>query len=160
MKKILLAAAFMLLAVSSFAQDGRSIYNKYSDSKGVSAVYISPAMFRLIGHIPDLDLGGGDVNLTSVIQSLDGMYLIDSENADINGKIKSDAEKFVRSGKYEMLMEVKEDGEVVHMYTSGDEKVVTSFVMIAAEPGECTFICLDGKLSRKELEDLVADAAR
>ena len=160
MKKILLAAAFMLLAFSSFAQDGRSIYNKYSDSKGVSAVYISPAMFRLIGHIPDLDLGGGDVNLTSVIQSLDGMYLIDSENADINGKIKSDAEKFVRSGKYEMLMEVKEDGEVVHMYTSGDEKVVTSFVMIAAEPGECTFICLDGKLSRKELEDLVADAAR
>ncbi len=160
MKKILLAAAFMLLAVSSFAQDGRSIYNKYSDSKGVSAVYISPAMFRLIGRIPDLDLGGGDVDLTSVIQSLDGMYLIDSENADINGKIKSDAEKFVRSGKYEMLMEVKEDGEVVHMYTSGDEKVVTSFVMIAAEPGECTFICLDGKLSRKELEDLVADAAR
>ena len=48
MKKIALIAAFSLLVATAFAQDGKSIYNKYSDEKNVSAVYISPTMFRLM----------------------------------------------------------------------------------------------------------------
>ena len=44
MKKIFIVAVAMLLTFTAFAQDGRSIYNKYSDAKGVSAVYVSPAM--------------------------------------------------------------------------------------------------------------------
>ena len=51
MKKIILIFAALLLAFSAFAQDGRSIYNRYSDEEGVTAVYISPAMFRLLGVI-------------------------------------------------------------------------------------------------------------
>ena len=46
MKKIFAIAAAMLVTVSAFAQDGKSIYKKYSDAENVSAVYISPAMFR------------------------------------------------------------------------------------------------------------------
>ena len=69
MKRIAILAALLLIPLSSFAQNGKSIYQKYSDSEGVSAVYISPAMFRLIGRIPDLNIEG-NVNLTSVIQTL------------------------------------------------------------------------------------------
>ena len=63
MKKFIVIAAAMLLTVSAFAQDGRSIYNKYSDGKGVTSVYVSPSMFKLMRRIPDIDLGDGDVNL-------------------------------------------------------------------------------------------------
>ena len=55
MKKIIAIAAAMLLTLTAFAQkDGQKIYNKYSDAKGVSAVYMSPSMFRqraLLVHI-------------------------------------------------------------------------------------------------------------
>ena len=150
MKRITLLLAALLLTVSALAQNGKSIYQKYSDAEGVSAVYISPAMFRMIGRIPDLETGDGKVNLSPVIQALSGMYILSSENQDLN------AERFISSGKYELLMEAKEDGQAMRMYTVGNDKVVNGFVMLAAEADEVTFICLDGQMPREQFEQLLA----
>ena len=159
MKRIITIAALLLFSISSFAQNGKSIYQKYSDAEGVSAVYISPAMFRVIGKIPDLNVEGENVNLAPIIQSLSGLYLIDSENAKINASLKADAEKFVTGGHYELLLEAKDSGETVRMYTVGSEAVVDGFVMIAVDGAETTFICLDGKMKRDDLENLLAEQA-
>ena len=158
MKNIVIFLAALLLSLSAAAQNGKSIYQKYSDAESVSAVYISPAMFRLIGSIPDLEVGEDKVNLSPLIQALNGFYIIDSENPDINGKLRSEVETLINRGKYEMLMEVKESGETVRMYTMGNEKTVEGFVMLAAEAAEVTFICLDGSMPRKDFEALVAKA--
>ena len=99
MKKIFAIAAAMLVTVSALAQDGKSIYKKYSDAENVSAVYISPAMFRMMGKIPDMEVCDSDMNLTPVIKSLTGLYLVSSENGSINAKLKADEESFVKSGK-------------------------------------------------------------
>ena len=85
------------------------------------------------------------------------IYLIDSENARINSTLKADAEKFVQNGHYEMLMEAKESGESVRMYSVGSEAIVNGFVMIADEGPETTFIYLDGKMNRDDLERLIAE---
>ena len=128
MKRIIIIATLLLASISTFAQNGKSIYQKYSDAENVSAVYISPAMFRLIGKIPDMNVEGNDVNLAPIIRSLSGLYIISSENPQINSQIKADAEKFINGGEYELLMEAKDNGETVRMYTVGTEKVVNSFV--------------------------------
>ena len=151
-------AALLLLTISSFAQDGKSIYQKYSDTEGVSAVYISSAMFRLMGRIPDLDVEGEDINLAPIIQSLSGLYLISSEDKAVGRDIKADADRFVAGGQYELLLEVKDSGEIVRIYTMGTEKTVSGFVMIAADDAETTFIYLDGKMNREDLENLLAQS--
>ena len=156
MKRIIIIAAALLLSISTFAQHGKNIYQKYSDAEGVTAVYISPAMFRLIGSIPDLEVGEDKVNLTPIIQALTGFYIIDSENPDINGRLRSDVEGIIKNGKYELLMEVKESGETVRMYTMGNERTINGFAMLAAEAAEVTFISLDGEMPRKEFEALIA----
>ena len=156
MKRILFLIAALLLTLSAAAQNGKSIYQKYSDEENVSAVYISPAMFRLIGKIPDVNTGDGEVNLSPIIRSLSGMYLINSENEKINGNLRAEAERFIKSGKYEMLMEAKDSGQTVRMYTVGNEKTVEGFVMLAAEAASVTFICLDGQMPRNEFETLMA----
>lgn len=158
MKKIITIAAFMLLAFSAMAQDGKSLYKKYSDAEGVSGVYISPAMFRLIGKIPDMEFDGNDVNLGRLIKSLSGFYLISSTNAGINAALYNDADRFIAKEQYEMLMESKDNGETVRMYTMGDEETVTGFVMVASEGDECTFICIDGQMKREELEKLLSES--
>lgn len=160
MKKTIAIAAMLLMAIGSFAQNGKSIYNKYSDAKDVSAVYISPSMFKMIGKIPDMEIGDEDMNLTPVIKSLTGLYLINSENRSINADIKSDVESFVKSGKYEMVMEVKENGETVHIYTAAKDDIINSFVLMSYENGECTFICIDGMMERRQLEELLAKSAK
>ena len=156
MKHITLILAALLLSLSALAQNGKSIYQKYSDAEQVSAVYISPAMFRLIGKIPDIDTGSDKVNLSPVIRSLTGMYILNSENAAINGQLRAEAERFIQSGKYELLMEAKDSGQTMRMYTVGNDKVVNGFVMLAAEAEEVTFICLDGQMPRDQFEDLLA----
>lgn len=159
MKRIAILAALLLMTVGSFAQDGKSIYQKYSDAENVSAVYVSPAMFRLIGKLPEItaDTEDGKVDLTPVIASLTGMYVIDSQNQSINSALASDVKKFIASGKYELLMEAKENGQTMRMYTLGDEKIVNSFVMLALENDETTFICIDGKMNRSDLEKVLAE---
>ena len=54
-------------------------------------------------------------------------------------------------------MESKDAGEVVRMYTVGTEKVVNSFVMVASQGSEATFICLDGQMDRQELEGVLVE---
>ena len=156
MKRIVILFAALLLTVSAFAQNGKSIYQKYSDAENVSAVYISPAMFRLMGQIPDMEVGEDKVNLSPIIRSLTGLYVLNSQNASINGALRADAERFIKSGRFELLMEAKTSGETVHLYTVGNEKLIEGFVMLAAESDEVTFICLDGQMPRKEFEELMA----
>lgn len=156
MKNIITLAALMLLAFTGFAQDGKSIYNKYSEAEGVSAVYISPAMFRLIGKIPNIQVENSDVDLTPIIQALSGMYLISSENPRINAEIKADANRFLEKNQYELLMEAKDGGETVRICTLGKD-IITGFVLLAFQQNEFTFISLDGKMKREDLERLIAE---
>ncbi len=158
MKKISIIATMLLISIAALAQDGKSIYNKYSDEKNVSAVYISPSMFKLMGSIPDIDMPDGDVNLSPYIKEMSGMYLIDSENPKINEALAADAQKMISKGRYELLMEAKDDGERVRIYIVPDGESITSFVMTATEPGECVFISIEGKMLRKDLEKLLANA--
>ncbi len=160
MKRIIILFAALLLSFSAFAQNGKSIYQKYSDAENVSAVYVSPAMFRMIGQIPDLEVGQDNVNLTPVIRSLTGLYILNSENAAINGSLRADAERFINSGRYELLMEAKDSGETVRIYTVGNDRTIEGFVMLAAEASEVTFICLDGQMPRKDFEELFSKAMR
>lgn len=159
MKRILTVAALLLVTITSFAQTGRNIYEKYSDNDGVSAVYISPAMFRLIGKLPEIkaDVEDGTVDLAPVVRTLTGMYILNSENPAIREALANDVKKFVSSKKYELLMEAKDNGQTMKMYTVGDQKTVSSFVMYAIDQEETTFICIDGNINRQDLEKVLAE---
>lgn len=157
MKRFILVSLLMLAFISAFAQNGRSLYQKYSDAPGVSAVYISQAMFRMMGRLPDIEAGSGNMNLAPIIQSLNGLYIIDSENPDVNADIRVDVNRLLESGDYEMLMEAKDNGETVHIYTVGNESVVTNFILVSFSADEATVICLDGRMDRALLEQLIAE---
>lgn len=158
MRKFISVLLLALFTVTVSAQSGRDIYNKYSDEEGVNAVFISKSMFRLIGKLPDLEMNDEDINLTELVQSLDGFYLLECcDNPNVRQSLRSDVDRFVKSSKYEILMEVKEDGgEIVRIYIISKGDDVAGFVMLVDDEDSCTFICLDGKMSRKNLEKVLA----
>ena len=158
MKQLYILVAMFLVSISAFAQDGRSLYNKYSDYDNVEAVYISPAMFRLIGKIPDVEMQGENVNLGPIIKSLSGLYILSIKQGAVADELAADVNHFIKKGQYELLMEAKDSGEVTRMYSVGDDFTVNSFVMIAKDGEETNFICLDGTIPRDQLEDLIAKA--
>ena len=160
MKQLYILVAMLLVSVSAIAQDGRSLYNKYSDNPNVEAVYISPAMFRLIGKIPDMQVENGSVNLGPIVKSLSGLYILSIKEGQVAEQLADDVNRFINKGQYELLMEAKDNGETMRMYTVGDDFVVNSFVMLAREGNEINFICLDGTIPRDQLEELIAEAAK
>ena len=160
MKKIYAMMVLLSLSLTAFAQGGRDLYEKYSDLPGISAVYISPAMFRLIGKIPDVELQDESVNLTPLIKSMSGFYILSTEDRATSESLYADVKKFVKSGRYELLMETKDDGQVLRMYTVGDGKTVESFVMVTKEDSEVSVISFDGKMDREQMKNILAEAAR
>jgi phosphosulfolactate synthase (CoM biosynthesis protein A) len=160
MKRIYALLVMLAVSVAAFAQNGRSLYNKYSDYENVEAVYISPAMFRLMGKIPDMELQEENVNLGPIIKSLTGLYILSTTREDIAADLAADVNHFIQRGSYELLMEAKDNGEVMRLYTVGDEQIVNSLVMLARDAAETSFICLDGTMPRDELETLIAEAAK
>lgn len=158
MKRLILAAVLMLAAVSVYAQSGKSIYNRYSDEKGVEAVYISPSMFKMLGRIPDMEIEDSDINLTPIIKSLEGLYILESDNKTVSSKIKADVDKMLQSRTYELIMEAKEDGEVLRIYTYEMDGYIRNFLLTSMEDDEYTVICLDGKMLKEELETIIANS--
>ena len=159
MKKIYILVVMLLVSVTALAQNGRSLY-KYSDAPNVEAVYVSPAMFRLIGKIPDIDVQDESVNLGPIIKSLSGLYILSISDERLAADLADDVNRFIKKGQYELLMEAKDNGEVMRLYTVGNDKIVNSLVMLARQEGETDFICIDGDMPRDDLENLIAEAAK
>ena len=144
------------------AQEGKNLYNKYSSEKGVSAVYISPAMLKLIGQLPDLKIqtqDGKSMDISALISSFHGFYMLEITDPSAMATLRKDVSSMIGTGRYELLMEMKEEGETLNIYTAGDEKVIDSFVFIATESDGLQFICIDGAMNRSDVEKLISTAA-
>ncbi len=150
----------LLLAVGAFAQEGKKLYNKYSDQEGVSAVYISPAMFKLVGQLPDInvDMANGEkMDVAPLVRSFSGFYMLSFEQKSAaSAELYKEVTAMVNKGNFELLMEVKDSGSTIRMYTLGDEKTVSSFVCIINEDDETMFFSLEGSMDRSDLEKLIA----
>ena len=153
----------LLIAAGAYAQSGKSLYNKYSDSNGVSAVYISPAMFRMIGQLPDLDVEAADgekVDIAPLVRSFEGFYLLSVSDKSQAAELKQEVQSMIKSGSFEMLMEAKDSGSTMRIYTVGDDRIISSLVMLAQEGDSVQFICLEGTINRKDFENLMAKSIK
>lgn len=159
MKKIYSILVLITLSLTALAQGGRELYSKYSDLPGMEAVYISPAMFRMIGKIPDVELGDEDINFSSIIKSMTGFYILSTEKSEHAAALLDDVNKFIKAGKYELLMEVKDDGDSTWMFSAGDAKTITSFMMLSQEGDEISVIFFEGNMDREQFGEMVAKSA-
>ena len=161
MKRIIILTVLLLSATIASAQEGKNIYNKYSGDKGVSAVYISPSMFKIIGKLPDLEMettDGKSMNLAPLISTFQGFYMLDISNTTTASAINQDVASMTSKGKYELMMELKDDGETIRIYTSGNEKIIHSFVFLVSDGGSVQFICIDGEMKRSDIEKLITNS--
>jgi len=163
MKKIVLIIAIFFLAIEAFGQSARDMYNRYSDEEGVTAVYISPAMFRMIGKLPDMNMeaaDGGNVDLSPIVRKLSGFYLLEVDNGPVADKLYAEVKKLVLGKKYELLMEVKDDGDLTRIYSIGGEKTVSAVVLTTKDEESFTFMSLEGNMDREQLENILAESAK
>ena len=142
----------MLASVSLFAQNSvKDIYSRYSGEKGVSAVYISPSMFSMMGRLPEVEEEGLDA-----IKSLTGFYVVEIEgNAKLAKKLGGEVQSLVGKGEYELMMEANEEGEQVQIYSVSEGDIIKSLVLLTYEEDEVTFMCIDGSIEKDKVGKLI-----
>ena len=156
MKRFLLVFSAILLASSIFAQSNNSIYNKYSGKQGVSSVYISPSMFKMMKSLPEVEIyDDKDVHFEQIIKSFEGMYVIEVENIALVKSLISDVESMIAKGNLELLMEVKESDETVRIYVEKDGDMFKKFIMLEREDDSATFIYIDAKMPQEAVAELL-----
>ena len=160
MKKISLIAIVLLASLVMNAQDYKNLYQKYSDDERVTAVYISPAMFKLIGKLPEVKIEDNGVDFGPMIKSMTRFYLLQTEDKDLAEKIFKDVTKVVNGHKFETLMEVKDKGERVNIFSLGDKDFLKSLLLTAFQGNETTFISIDGLIKRDDVENALSAAAK
>lgn len=160
MKKISLIIIALMASIAMLAQDYKSLYQKYSDDERVTAVYISPAMFKLIGKLPEVKIEDNGVDFGPMIKSMTGFYLLQTEDKDLADKIFKDVSKVVNGHKFETLMEVKDKGERVNVFSLGDKNFLKSLLFTAFQGNETTFISIDGLIKRDDVENAIGAAAK
>ena len=160
MKKISLIIIALMASIAMQAQDYKSLYQKYSDDERVTAVYISPTMFKLIGKLPEVKIEDNGVDFGPMIKSMTGFYLLQTEDKDLADKIFKDVSKVVNGHKFETLMEVKDKGERVNVFSLGDKNFLKSLLFTAFQGNETTFISIDGLIKRDDVENAIGAAAK
>lgn len=138
----IIALALLLTSLQANAQVKE--FEKYSDTKNVTYVYISKFMLGMAGKLATPSVAG--VNTKSIMNKLSGIQIITSEDKTAAARLKSDTQDIVRQGKYELLMQVDEDGEKVRIYHCEGKKQ-SAVVMQVEEKDELTVIVFSGKFT-------------
>ena len=157
MKKIIiLLLAFAVSMVSSAAQNSKKkIYSEYSGKPGVSAVYISPAMFKLMKTVPDIEINSQEVNFSRFIRTLEGMYILNTSDQDIASRLAKDVESELRYGKHELLMEAIEENQTTRIYIVQNDSIVSDLILLSREGHSTSYISITGEMPLDELSKMI-----
>ena len=168
MKKAIIMLAVLLVPVMTFAVDpgGKiskrkvsSFVSQYRNKQGVDVFELGSlgtAFVKSIFSVSSVNDKDAREALT-MLKGLKGLTIISYEDAEPGLKKTIDGKLQKMLKGVDLLMEAKDNGQTMRMYTLGDEKIVNSFVMLALENDETTFICIDGKMNRKDLEKVLAE---
>lgn len=157
MKRAIMILLAATLAFTAAAQDWNSIYNRYSGKEGVSSVYISPAMFRLMKSLPDVEIESEDVDLGGIIRTFTGMYILDIEDGKAAAELEAELQHAIKAGRYELLMEAADESETMRIYIISKGDTVTDFLMLAYDGSETSVIAITGEIPFSELQKLISE---
>ena len=157
MKKIIiLLLAFAVSMVSSAAQNSKKkIYSEYSGKPGVSAVYISPVMFKLMKTVPDIEINSQEVNFSRFIRTLEGMYILNTSDQDIASRLAKDVESELRYGKHELLMEAIEENQTTRIYIVQNDSIVSDLILLSRDGHSTSYISITGEMPLDELSKMI-----
>jgi len=157
MKKIIIIALAVIISMASAAAQNskKQIYIDYSGKPGVSAVYISPAMFKLMKAVPDIEINDQEVNFSRFIRTLEGMYILSIDEPGMASQLVRDVEKELRNGKHELLMEAVEGSETTRIYVIQKDSIISDLVLLARDGSSTSYISITGQMPLEEISKMI-----
>lgn len=152
MIKTILCTVMALTCLNAHAQV--KAFEKYSDMNGITYVYISKAMLSAISGRLNKMPSMPNVDAQVLVNKLSAIQLIHAEKNDMRTKLKSEVQGIVKKDKYELLMQVKEDGNKADIYQNiGPQQSVVA--MLVEENDGVTAVVFSGKFTTEDVMKMV-----
>lgn len=139
----------IMVAISSLTVNAQvKAFEEYADMKNVSYVYISKYMLGMASKTSMPSVPGVDTK--SLASKLTGIQIISSEEKTARVKLKNDVKDILAHDKYEVLMQIREDGDKVDIYHCvGKQQSVV--VMLMDEDDSATVMIFSGNFTLDDL---------
>ena len=142
---------FLVTAMTAFVRVSaqEAIFEKYEDTNGVTTIYISKTM---LGMVPNVKAGKHDIG--KIAPKLDYLRILSCEKASLVGALVDEAKKAYRTGGYEVIMKMNDEGEKVTIYQRTLKDGKNEFALLTEEKNEVTIINVMGAITLKDIKDL------
>lgn len=142
MKRIYYLSILFVMAVISASAQVNTVFDRFSDSKEVTSVYISKVMLRMI---PNVDANG--LNIGDISTKLDCIRVLSTSNPKMIATISSDFQNEIKKEKYEILLQANDDGEKVVIYMKTGKDAINEYLIAAEELNELNFVLIVGSIT-------------
>lgn len=148
-RKMIKALLCIMVAMTGLTASAQvKAFEKYADMKHVSYVYISKYMLGMAGKSAAPSVPG--VDMKSMASKLTGIQIISSEDKSARTKLKSDVKDILAQDKYEVLMQIREEGSKVDIYYRvGKQQSVV--VMVVDDDSEATVMVFSGAFTMDDV---------
>ena len=147
--KFVLILALLTTSFSLHAQVEE--FEKYSDMKNVTYVYISKTMLTLAKGLTTPSVPGMDMK--NAFGKLNAIQIITTENKAARTKLKAEVADVVKREKYDILMQVDEDNSKVKIYFK-DGKKQSVILMSTDENNETSVIIFSGTFKMEDIQKM------
>ena len=148
-QKMIRTLLCIIVAMASLTVNAQvKAFEKYADMKNVSYVYISKYMLGMASKASMPSVPGVDTK--SLASKLTGLQIISSEEKTARVKLKNDVKDILARNKYEVLMQIREDGDKVDIYHCvGKQQSVV--VMLMDEDDSATVMIFSGHFTMDDV---------
>ena len=148
-QKMIRTLLCIMVAMASLTVNAQvKAFEKYADMKNVSYVYISKYMLRMASNSSMPSVPGVDTK--SLASKLTGIQIISTEEKTARAKLKNDVKDILARDKYEVLMQMREDGDKLDIYHCvGKQQSVV--VMLMDEDDSATVMIFSGNFTMDDV---------
>lgn len=157
MRKIITTFALLcIIAVATKAQTLQSIFDKYAEDERFEYVSVGKGMMNMANAFGAM--GGAGQAMPDMQNGTTKILTLKSDaESSISKTIEKELAKAISNGNYETVVETREKGEKVHIYSRNSGKDQAETVIISREKKELSIIWIVGKKSKKKSGESVSN---
>jgi hypothetical protein len=152
-KHLITALLCFAFTTISFAQNNSSqLFDKYTDTDGVTSVYISKAMFKMMPGVENIGL-----NLVNMNGKIESLYILTTEKKELIPVMRKEFSQLIKKD-HEELMRVRDGSTKATFYACMKGDLIKDLLMLSDTESEFTVIQLLGSFTLQDIQEITKDA--
>lgn len=146
----------LIVALGVQAQEIKKVFDKYGDDERFTYVSVGKGAMNMAKSFSANYVGNSEMQ---IIEKMNGVRVLTLEggNEKIAKSFTNDIDKVIKSGNYEEIVNVRDKGERVNIYTQVDKENNAEMLIITKDSDEVSLIWITGKASKEEMSKIMSN---